>query len=193
MAAFLLPNLVIVLMHRLARKTSPEASRRVRVKNFAEVDDRLWRGATPTVENIETLAAYGVTTVVDLRAEKDIETCDALRSRVGITSVHLPLRDGQAPTREQAERFLSVVNESLGRVFVHCGAGVGRTGTMSAAYLVGMGRATRAEAVKRNLAVGPPRWSNWPSLSCSPAVRSVARRRRWWPTAGPSTAPAASG
>ncbi|WP_406215152.1 hypothetical protein [Streptomyces canus] len=39
-------------------------------------------------------------------------------------------------------------------MFVHCGAGVGRTGTMAAAYLVKTGE--QSSAVRRNLAVGPP-------------------------------------
>ena len=39
---------------------------------------------------------------------------------------------------------------------MHCGAGVGRTGTMAAAYLVTTGRTSGEEAVERNLSVGPP-------------------------------------
>jgi hypothetical protein len=41
-------------------------------------------------------------------------------------------------------------------VFVHCGAGVGRTGAMVASYLVATGQATALQALARNLAVGPP-------------------------------------
>ena len=37
---------------------------------------------------------------------------------------------------------------------VHCGAGVGRTGTMVAAYRSAMGDG--GDAVRQNLAVGPP-------------------------------------
>lgn len=37
-----------------------------------------------------------------------------------------------------------------------CGAGVGRTRTMAAAYLVRSGEETPTRAVRRNLAVGPP-------------------------------------
>ena len=94
--------------------------------------------------------------MVDLRAEEDVEVDDALLGRLGITRVHLPLRDGQSPTRAQVQRFLEAVDESDGRVYVHCGAGVGRTGTMAAAYLVTQGLATPSAAVQRNLSVGPP-------------------------------------
>lgn len=155
-AFFLLPNLAIALLHRWAEKARPEPDRRLPVENFAEVDDRLWRGAAPTGAGLQALAAEGVTTVVDLRAEDGIETQETTRRRLGITRVHLPLRDGQVPTRDQVDRFLKAVSGSPGRVFVHCGAGVGRTGTMAAAYLVATGQATAREAARRNLAVGPP-------------------------------------
>jgi len=39
---------------------------------------------------------------------------------------------------------------------VHCGAGVGRTGAMVGAYQVAMGELSGADALRRNLAVGPP-------------------------------------
>ncbi|MDP8976081.1 MAG: dual specificity protein phosphatase family protein [Actinomycetota bacterium] len=155
-AFVLLPNLAIALLHRLGRRAHPGPPPRLPMVNFAEVDERLWRGAAPSEVGLEALAADGVATVVDLRAEKGIEPYDALRNRLGIDRVHIPLRDGQAPTPPQVERFLDAVARSPGRVFVHCGAGVGRTGTMAAAYLVSTGQATREEAVARNLSVGPP-------------------------------------
>ncbi|WP_368857547.1 dual specificity protein phosphatase family protein [Streptomyces sp. GbtcB6] len=66
------------------------------------------------------------------------------------------MRDGQTPRPAQVRRFLEVVADAPGRVFVHCGAGVGRTGTMAAAYLVQSGEQSPVAAVRRNLAVGPP-------------------------------------
>ena len=39
---------------------------------------------------------------------------------------------------------------------MHCGAGVGHTGTMAAVYLVQSGEQSPGTAVRRNLAVGPP-------------------------------------
>lgn len=153
---FLLPNLAVLGMHLLAQRNATTPSVSLPIKNFAEVDDALWRGAAPTKAGYEALAAHGVTTVIDLRAEDGIRVDEALLARLGITRVHLPLRDGQSPTEAQVDRFLAAVEGAGGRAFVHCGAGVGRTGTMSAAYLVKTGQATPREALLRNLSVGPP-------------------------------------
>lgn len=71
-------------------------------------------------------------------------------------AVRVPMRDGQTPTPEEVQRLLDTVSESSGPVFVHCGAGVGRTGTMAAAYLVRTGQEEASGAVWRNLSVGPP-------------------------------------
>ena len=70
--------------------------------------------------------------------------------------VRIPMRDGQVPTTEEIEAFLAATQESAGRVFVHCGAGVGRTGAMVGAYQVRQGELSGPDAVRRNLAVGPP-------------------------------------
>lgn len=154
--AILLPNLIITAMHLLAEKRAGDSSVQLPIKNFAEVDQRLWRGAAPGRQGYEVLARQGVVTVVDLRAEDGIDTHAGLLSQLGLNRVHIPLRDGQAPTEDQVNQFLRAVAQSPGRVFVHCGAGVGRTGTMAASYLVKTGQATPEESVKRNLSVGPP-------------------------------------
>lgn len=151
-----LPNLVILGLHMVASKDAGTATVSVPIKNFTQVDDRLWRGAAPTAAGLEALAANGVSTVIDLRAEDDLHVDEALFARLGLQRVHLPMRDGQTPTDDQVSRFLAAVESSGGRAFVHCGAGVGRTGTMSAAYLVKTGQATPSQALRRNLTVGPP-------------------------------------
>jgi hypothetical protein len=97
-----------------------------------------------------------VTTVVDLRAEDDIARDQAYGRRLGLRVVAMPIRDGQLPSSDQIAQFVNLVDESEGTVFVHCGAGVGRTGAMAAAYLVATDQAGRAEVLRRNLAVGPP-------------------------------------
>ena len=153
---FLVPNLAIIGLHLLAQRTAAAPSVSLPIKNFTQVDDRLWRGAAPTAEGYAALAANGVTTVIDLRAEDDIHVDEANLRSLGINRIALPMRDGQAPSADLVSTFLAAVKNSDGRAFVHCGAGVGRTGTMSAAYLVATGQATPKQALRRNLSVGPP-------------------------------------
>lgn len=152
----LVPNLIILGLHVLAQRNAVRPSVSLPIRNFAQVDDRLWRGAAPDEAGYRALAANGVVTVIDLRAEEDIQVDEALIAELGITRVHLPMRDGQAPSAALVDKFLATVSASKGRAYVHCGAGVGRTGTMSAAYLVRTSQATPAQALQRNLSVGPP-------------------------------------
>jgi protein tyrosine phosphatase (PTP) superfamily phosphohydrolase (DUF442 family) len=150
-------NLAIFALTLWAKATAPEL--RVPslpgIDNVQAVDEFVWRGAAPTVRGYRSLAAHDVHTVIDLRAEDGASLDGLTVRRQGMRYVHIPLRDGQVPTQDQVDRFLSVIDRG-GRVFVHCGAGVGRTGTMAAAYLVATGQAQANEALMRNLAVGPP-------------------------------------
>ena len=155
-AFLVLGNLLILAAHLWLHRGVESPAVSVPITNFTAVDENLWRGAAPGPAGYRALAANGVVTVVDLRAEDDIKVDEAALRELGITRFHLPLRDGQAPTPELVQQFLRIVEQSDGRVFVHCGAGVGRTGTMAAAYLVERDGVSSSEALKRNLAVGPP-------------------------------------
>lgn len=158
-ATLVLGNLAVLGASLLARRVVDPHPVPVAVEGVAKlgvVSPRVWRGAAPQVEGYRSLAAAGVTTVVDLRAEDDAAALDGQAEAAGLQVVHLPIRDGQLPTAQQVAAFEQVVATSSGTVFLHCGAGVGRTGAMAAAHLVGSGQAGGAEALARNLAVGPP-------------------------------------
>lgn len=140
-----------------ARQDVPSGARTAAgIRHFLPVDGKVWRGSAPTAAGYRELADDGIRTVVDLRAEKPSAAELALPAAAGLRTVRLPVRDGQTPTERQVDQFIDVVRESAGPVFVHCGAGVGRTGSMAAAYLVRTGQATPAQAALRTVAVGPP-------------------------------------
>lgn len=54
------------------------------------------------------------------------------------------------------QQLVDIVEGSEGRVFIHCQAGVGRTGSMAAAYQVWTGVDSGAGALVENLSIGPP-------------------------------------
>jgi len=156
-AVLILGNLAILAAFAVGRAVEPGAELAIEgIDNVRRVDDRLFRGEAPTAGGYRALAERQVATVVDLRAERDLDVPRALLGELGIDRVSIPIRDGQTPTRAQVEQFLSVMGRAEGPVFVHCGAGVGRAGSMAAAYLVAQGEASARGALARNLAVGPP-------------------------------------
>jgi protein tyrosine phosphatase (PTP) superfamily phosphohydrolase (DUF442 family) len=151
-------NLLILGLHVWASAAATPASGTTvpGIQNFRVVDDQLWRGGRPGEAGYAVLAEAGVKTIVDLRAEANVTVPEDRIERLGMTLVQIPIRDGQAPTDEQVALFLDTVRKAPGLVYVHCMAGVGRTGTMVAAYLVALKGVSPMEAWRHNLSVGPP-------------------------------------
>lgn len=151
-------NLAIFAASKWARSTTPVT--RIEsingIENLEAVDAKLWRGGAPSEEGYRNLAAAGTTTVVDLRAEEGLEADQAVVESLGMRLIRIPVRDGQTPSSSQIAAFLDATQQADGKVFVHCGAGVGRTGAMVGAYTVASGELNGRGAVRRNLAVGPP-------------------------------------
>lgn len=159
-ALLCLGNVAILVASVWARRTATPSAMPIppglgAIRSFGIVDDRLWRGGVPDEAACRALAAARVTTIVDLRAERGARAPEALLDELGVTRVAIPVRDGQAPSAAQVTQLLDAVTASAGPTYVHCGAGVGRTGAMVAAYGVATGQAPAA-LIRANLAVGPP-------------------------------------
>jgi atypical dual specificity phosphatase len=93
-------------------------------------------------DELPVLNEAGVRSVVSLL---NIPTDTQVYCSVGFTFLCLPLADGQAPTFEQAEQFVRFVSEQ--RTALRPVAGLGRTGTMLAVYLISQGE-TAAAAIR---------------------------------------------
>lgn len=100
------------------------------VPNFGKLNQHIWRSGQPTHEGYSQLAGEGLKTVVNLREEYPQ---DSALLPGGINYFSIPIKDMHAPTLHQADQFLDIVSDSNNwPILVHCHAGEGRAGVMSA-------------------------------------------------------------
>ena len=93
----------------------------------------------PLDQDAAFLEQEGIDVLVSLT--EDPPDADVLSSR-SIQQEHIPVTDFTPPTLDQMIEFSSLVETSTAEgkaVGVHCTAGLGRSGTMAAAFLVGRG------------------------------------------------------
>jgi atypical dual specificity phosphatase len=95
----------------------------------------------------------------------------------GLLLLHVPIVDLEAPTQEQLDQCVSALQKAMENdmgVAVHCGAGLGRTGTILAAFFVHRGM-TGAEAIARVRSLRP---GSIETKEQADAVVEFARRHR---------------
>ena len=108
----------------------------VRIDNFAKVNEAYFRGAQPVGSDYADLAGLGVKTVVNLIGDDDLDrTEQSSVEKHGMRYIQIPMSTRKAPTTEQLQAFLTVVNDPASQpVYVHCVGGRHRTGVMTAVY-----------------------------------------------------------
>jgi atypical dual specificity phosphatase len=120
------------------------------------------------------LEGAGIRLLVNLHERPD---SPELLARLGAESVHLPVPDTTAPTQDQLDQGVAAIRQALGRgerVAVHCGAGLGRSGTLLAAFLVDQGSPAE-QAMARVRAARPGAIE---TADQEEAIHEFERRRR---------------
>lgn len=110
----------------LVEKTS-ELTELKSIPSFLRLNDQVWTGGQPTMEHLSKLKEEGVKTIVNLRphsehvGEREMAKANDLGLRyINVAVVY------NSPTDENADEFLKVTDEQLGRgrVFIHCAAAI---------------------------------------------------------------------
>ena len=128
-----------------------------------------------TQRALAALSGSGVRLLVNLHERPHDQ---AHIERHGLREVHLPVKDFAAPSPEQIERGTEAILEAVARgeaAVVHCGGGLGRTGTVLACYLLASSDGLGAEEALRQVrALRPGSVETAAQLA---AVRAWAGRR----------------
>ena len=105
---------------------------------YCRVTPNLFVGGQPRVRGMRKLERNGIHASVNLREESD----DVARGVALRDHCHLPTPDDHAPSIHQLMEgvdFIRRVIDGGGKVYIHCGGGIGRAPTMAAAYLISKG------------------------------------------------------
>jgi hypothetical protein len=138
------------------------------IPNFRVVNASFLRGGQPSRDGVKWLQNCGVTLVIDLRGSdrgnqwsypdleqgKEGSHANQYRRGAALRVRNIPIEDFDVPSVDQVNDFMSLVTmeaEHGGIVFVHCKAGIGRTGTLVACWRTYCGETIEEALAKESL------------------------------------------
>lgn len=126
--------------------------------------DRILAGEYPgnlhtetTRRRVDKFLEAGITTFIDLTEPNELVSYEAIlkeRARaygLNVTYQRFEIADYETPSQEKMTHILDTIDNTIAsgqKVYIHCWAGVGRTGTTVGCYLVRKGR-TGDEALEQ--------------------------------------------
>ena len=108
---------------------------------LSEVGPQLYLGGQHSVRGYEEMRGRGISAIVNMREER---FSDVAAGIAGDRHLQLATIDNTPPTVGDLSRGAAFVADEIargGKVYIHCGVGVGRAPTMAAAYLISTGLA----------------------------------------------------
>jgi len=109
------------------------------IKNFHKVDEFLYRGGCPTIEQLRKLKKQGFSTVISFRTGyqgNDFDEAQVVKN-LGMEYIHLTFISWENPPDNYVEKFFDAMEYARRndqKVFIHCTKGKDRTGLFSAMY-----------------------------------------------------------
>ena len=93
------------------------------LQQFKQIEDAVFIGPQPSLDDLLGLREQGVSTVVDLRHPAEIQSSNADLARMaGLDYVNIPIRKATISADDVA-RYADAMRTKSGKYLVHCGLG----------------------------------------------------------------------
>jgi protein tyrosine/serine phosphatase len=127
---------VVFLLLVSATALAQDSTTYAELPRFNQVSEKLFRGAQPLDGGISKLHELGINTVINLRGASDRTRAEEAEVRaLGLNYFNIALPNWARPQNDRVARIMELIDApESGRVFIHCKAGVDRTGLIVAIY-----------------------------------------------------------
>ena len=109
--------------------------------NLSEVTPQLFLGGQHNARGFQRMKDHGISAIINMREQR---FSDVAAGIAGQRHLHLATIDNTPPAVADLMRGVQFAGDEIargGKVYIHCGVGVGRAPTMAAAYLIATGLA----------------------------------------------------